>query len=469
MTKSFTIYLAYAGEGQLSAGLSWVSSFKKFLELVLGQMTGQKPEVILLSDIAVRDFATPSALVCITNEAFTQSAACQENLKKYSQLQISGREGMRVFKVMRTPVPFGQQPLLLRDLMSYSLYRQLANGQTEQFEDFFEPASGTSYWLTMTDLCFDLYNYALRFQDGHVVEDRFVYLADTGADTLEEYNTIRRELQRYGYKTLPDRDLPVEDRDLSEQIRRDLEKSSMAIWIVGHVEGMLLRQPGTNSQQIGSSLAEYQYQVAETLNREREATNQDILPCRVWIKPGLQETQADRQKRFVQHLQLDSDNQKGIEIIQSHLEDFKSSILHAVSAHLRDWIREEAAQVMQRKTVYLMADRRDHKLAQVAASWLREQGYELLWPGEEATKRRLQHREFLATCDATLICFDSAKESWLWSQLSELLKAPGLGRAKRPLQKVILGNFGDGSIAQKISTLHQDAVLLRRLEDLPQL
>ncbi len=83
-------------------------------------------------------------------------------------------------------------------------------------------------------------------------------------------------------------------------------------------------------------------------------------------------------------------------------------------------------------SVYLICNRDDYNDANALQDYLVEERFEVLPPlhdGEEALVAQY-HRESLLESDALLVYVNRASEAWAQMKRLELLKLPGLGRAK---------------------------------------
>ena len=64
--------------------IGWVSQFKKFLELMLNQVLGEKPNILLKSEydnMTAPNLTNVSTLVTILSKDFIQSGGCLDHLE----------------------------------------------------------------------------------------------------------------------------------------------------------------------------------------------------------------------------------------------------------------------------------------------------------------------------------------------------------------------------------------------------
>ncbi len=87
--------------------------------------------------------------------------------------------------------------------------------------------------------------------------------------------------------------------------------------------------------------------------------------------------------------------------------------------------------------LYLIYDRQDETVIQPWRQFFFEQGLEVLHPDFEGseTEMRESHEENLRNCDAVLIHYGAAGESWLRRKLREVQKSAGYAPT-RPIRTV---------------------------------
>ena len=135
--------------------LGWVTQFKKFLELMLLQVLGSKPNIVLKSEF---DTATAPAMdntaivVAVLTKEFVQSGRCLDNMETFYKAAADAKIN-RVFKVMKSPLTLQEQPPRLRDLIGYEMYQlDTETGMVKEYLDFFSQEGEKQYWMYMVDL-----------------------------------------------------------------------------------------------------------------------------------------------------------------------------------------------------------------------------------------------------------------------------------------------------------------------------
>ena len=414
----------------------WISQFKKFLDLMLYQVLGEKINVVVKSeydDFTASTMDNAAVLVAILSKEFAQSGRCLDTVESYYKA-TSGSKINRVFKVLKSPLTTLEQPPRLRELLNYDMY-QVDNetGLMKEYTDFFSLEAEKQYWMKMVDLVYDIHEVLIVLKGQSKVEvknlykRRTIYLAETGHDLSIQRNIIRRELQRHGYQVLPSQLLPTRTEELERIIRKDLEECSLSIHLIGSAYGEIPEGSDRSVVDIQNKLA------AEhaVIKRSRKEEFSRLI----WIAPNLRNA-SDKQKTFIDSLRRDIEAQEGAEILQNPLEDFKN----IMREELLTAQNRTADIVTSGKTIYLMHDKVDHQEVLPLVDVIQKSGFEVVFPAFEGDlmEVRKKHIENLKNFDAAIIYKGKVNDQWVRMKVLDLLKAPGFGRNKPIRGKAIV-------------------------------
>ena len=412
--------------------LGWVSQFKKFLELMLLQVLGSKPNIVLKSEF---DTATTPALnnaailVTILTKEFVESGRCLDNVETFYKATESSKIN-RVFKVLKTPLTLHEQPPRLRDLIGYDMYQlDTETGMEKEYSDFFSQEAEKQYWMKLVDLAYDIHDALMILNEGDIKSEikniykrKSIYLAETGHDISVQRNIIKRELQRHGYIVLPKNTLPTNVKDVEREAKRDLEECSLSIHLIGSAYGEI-------PEGADRSIVDIQNQLAAATALAKKQSKQDFSRL-IWISQNLKNA-SDKQKAFIDTIKRDTEAQEGAEILQNPLEDFKNIM------------REELLEAQERvkpdesggKSIYLVHDKIDEKELKSFREVIEKSGFKVLMPAFEGEllEVRKQHIDNLRNFDGAIIFKGKVNDQWVRMKVLDLLKAPGFGR-KKPIQ-----------------------------------
>jgi hypothetical protein len=419
--------------------LGWVSQFKKFLELMLNQVLGERSRIMLkeeFDNMVSPKLDNVGVLVTVLSPQFSQSRRCLDHMESFLKSTASSSKNRnRIFKVFKTPLSAQEQPQGLRDLIGYDMYQLDSDtGEIREYTDYFSTEAERQYWMKMVDLAYDIYDTLAFLKDDsskaevkNIYKRKTIYLAETGHDLSVQRNIIKRELQRHGYVVLPNQTLPGSVNELEKIVLRDLVETNLSIHLIGSAYGDVPTGSDRSVVDIQNKLA------AEKSQRAKE--NKEDFTRLIWISPVLNNA-SEKQKAFIENIKRDVEAQEGAEILQTPLEDFKNII------------REELVESGERKpdddiagrSVYLMHDRIDVNEVKPIKEVLEKSGLRVLLPQFEGEllEVRKNHIDNLRTFDAAIIYKGKVNDQWVRMKALDLLKAPGFGRKKPIMGKAIL-------------------------------
>ncbi len=460
MALDIDVIIAYAEKDNESGSkqdLGWVSQFKKFLELMLLQVLGRKPNIVLKEEFDSMTASTmdnAAVLVAVLSKEFIESGRCLDTVESFYKATASSK-GNRVFKVMKSPLSNAEQPPRLRDLIGYDMYQLDAEtGLMKEYADFFSDEAEKQYWMKMVDLAYDIHEALIFLKEGetnaevkNIFKRKTIYLAETGHDLSVQRNIIKRELQRHGYIVLPNQTLSNQFSELEKMVKKDLEECSLSIHLIGSAYGEIPE----GSQQ---SIVDIQNQLAAEQSAAKKSRNEDFSRL-IWISPNLKNA-SDRQKAFIDTIKRDVEAQEGAEILQNPLEDFKNIM------------REELMESQEKlsiddgggKAIYLLHDRVDHQAVKPFREIIEKNGFKVIEPIFEGDllEVRKNHIDNLRLLDGAIIFKDKVNDQWVRMKVLDLLKAPGFGRKKPIRGKAIVTS--EGNAAELEGFKSQDLTLI---------
>lgn len=445
MVFDIDVLIVYAdrdNESDVKHEPGWVSQFKKFLELMLTQVLGKKPNVVLKSEhdnITSPNLDNVGVLVSILSKDFIESGKCLDHVESfYKSVEVSRSTLSRLFKVFKTPLSVLEQPPRMRELLGYEMYQIDPNsGEIREYTDYFSTDAERQYWMKMVDLTYDIYDTLLSLKNNTTTTEttfykrKTIYLAETGHDLSVQRNIIKRELQRHGYNVLPNQTLPGTLSELERIVKRDLEQSSISIHLIGSAYGEIPEGTDRSIVDLQQKLA------AEKTVRAKE--NKQEFSRLIWIPTNLSHA-SERQKAFIENIKRDVEAQEGAEILQTSLEDFKN----IMREELVDATDKIVISDTRGKSIYVMHDRIDHLEVKPFIDMIKEAGFQVLMPQFEGDllALRQKHIDNLRNLDAAIIYKGKVNEQWVRMKALDLLKAPGFGRKKPIVAKAIVTTSG---------------------------
>lgn len=433
----------------------WIDNFKKFVELMLAQVLGKKPNVVLKPEteqISETDLKNARVIITVLSDAFMESGECLDTLEAYiksigSKTKVKFQN--RVFKVLKTPLTYDQQPTKLREQLGYDFYQvDYESGQIQEFKDYFSTEAERNYWMRLVDLAYDIHETLLMLEGGEsnttikpIFSRKSIYLAETGHDLVVQKNIIRRELLRHGYNVLPNHALSSSMEEMSKNIETELKECSLSIHLIGNSYGEI---PEGSDR----SIVDIKNKIAADISTQTKGKKNELSRL-IWISPELNNI-SERQRSFIENIKRDTSSLEGAEILQTPLEDFKNIIRNelleeaGIDKKLSGSI-EQNGENDGTKKVYLIHDKIDEAETKSIRKQIEQSGCQVISPSFEGEllELREQHISNLKTFDAALIFKGKVNDQWVRMKMLDILKAPGFGRSKPVLGKAIVTTPGE--------------------------
>lgn len=445
---AYDIYLNYSPKDNTDG---WVERFLRVLEQSLLQLSGtirilhyangESPTAHTLSQVAI--------MLCVVSPNFNNDRNCIEDLDNFLQSASLNKE-RRLLKIFKLPTPIHLQHSALQNLPAHQFYKE-QEGEFVPIQDFFGKETEKIFWVQILDLAQEIYIGLQKLQQRKDFiqkttpqTSKVVFLAHTTEDLQIERNLLKRELQKWGCLVLPQENLPQNLLELENLLKADLERSELAIHLIGSKYGEPLREEGV-------SLAELQNNLSAEYNAMLLATKNSIYDSRksfmrvLWMPPHLK-FDSEKQRVFVDNLTQGTEAAEATEILQVPLEDLKKMLKKIlieneqedslnVLKHTTDLVKSEA--------IYLIYDLIDKEDAQKIADFLKNQGIEVLEPSFSDTlvESRKTHIQNLIICKAAYIYYGKISRQWVATKILDLLKAPGFGREKPLQHKFVISKY----------------------------
>lgn len=442
MKSEIDVLILFAEEDNKSStdNSGWVSQFKRFLDLMLTQVLGEKPNVLLKGEfdtITSPNLDNAATIIPILSKEFINSGQCLDYVETFHKVfEHDSKKYSRIFKVFKNPLTTQEQPPRLREIIGYEMYQlDPDSGEIREYTDYFSSEAERQYWMKMVDLAYDIYNTLLQLkgesskdEPRNIYNRKTVYLAETGHDLSVQRNIIRRELQRHGYNVLPTQNLPGVMSELEKIVVKELNESNLSIHLIGAAYGEIPEGADRSYLDIQNSLA-----AAKSIQSRKD--NTEDFSRLVWISPNLTNA-SERQKAFIEKLKRDTESQEGAEILQTPLEDFKN----IMREELLDTGSKSASLDNSGKVIYLVHDRVDADAVKPLTDTMTQAGFKVIVPAFEGDllELRKKHIDNLKNFDIAVIYKGKVNEQWARMKILDLLKAPGFGRKKPIVGKALI-------------------------------
>jgi hypothetical protein len=474
--KDVFISYAHLDDKPLSEGAKgWITNFHKLLQTRLEQIIGHELNIwrderltgneVFAPEI-VAQFPRLKAMVSIITPRYVQSDWCRQELELFYKAAcknggISIGNKSRIFKVVKTPVDkdeiekyTGNIHKVFEEILDYKFYLQeTATGKFRELAQgsWVENRIQQEFMDKLDDVVQDIAYLIKTLNKSEKIEaaKRKIYLAETTYDLQNYHDNLARELEEGGFEVLPDKNLPYVIDRFRNEVEAFIDESILSVHLISSTNYALQPEGSDKSTVI----------LQNEIAAQKSATNN--LNRLIWIPPSApgatsNEKMLAQQRAFVDELMHNADFQKGADILEGTLEEFKHAIFDTIKRidaeeKARHEAEEKAKEIsaaadsiiistgQELKLVYLVCDQRDLDSTRPLEDLIAESGYEILLPlfdGDQAQLRQA-HLDNLKICDAVIIYYGAGNYRWTGSMKSDLLRLSVLNRTKPLLHKAI--------------------------------
>ena len=470
---AFISYCHIDNVGLVDGSKGWITNIHRALEIRVGQLLGEKPEIWrdpkltgndIFENTLVEQLKRVAVLITIISPRYVKSEWTRRELVEFwkaaeAQGGVTFHDKARIFKVLKTPIPREMDPPELQALLGYEFFQiDPQSGRVRELDEVFGTEAQRDFWMKLDDLAHDI-AALLEILQGESPDaipclqstsKEAVFLAETTADLRDQREAIRRDLQQHGYIVLPARGLPFVASEMKTSLEEDLAQCRMSIHLVGKNYGFIPEGSSTSLLEIQNELA---------IERGKKGGFIRLL----WIPTGLL-IEDEKQLKVVNQLRMDPRMQTGADLLETLFEDFRTVIHDRLRdvpkvPHQNDSVETTSEDCGQ---IYLIYDQRDSAIVSQYADALFNKGFEVLHPtfeGDEAEIRQC-HEENLRVCHGVLIFFGSTNEGWVRRKLREVQKSVGYGRTG-PLPIITIPCVGTKTSEKERFRTHEASVILQ--------
>ncbi|MDE2017855.1 MAG: toll/interleukin-1 receptor domain-containing protein [Hyphomicrobiales bacterium] len=442
----------------------------------------------------VARLGSTAAFLSIVSASFVNSEWCRREVREFAEraekrlgLLVDG-DKKRIFKVERFPVDRDTLPDSMQGTTTYQFFDK---AKERPLRPHMIAEDAKAYYERLVDLAKDIARLVSIMQrtfgearppdpagrsataapGAASPAAQAVYVAEASSDLDDAVDQMRRDLKDRGYVVLPDGDLPRRAADYRRKVEECLARCDVAIHPVGIAYGFVPEGE--------TKLSNVAMQHELALARAESGGLKQV----VWI-PDAQRDDP-RQVEFVRYLREDPRATAKAELLEGGVEDVKTEVLDGLARAKKERDRAEAerkekearaaAQSAATKApdgapgpvaaepplVYVVCDRADRGSPGLKAlrRTLIEAGCEPMLPLQDAedADALADHREKLASCDASIIYWGAGPPRWFEAKLADYRKS--LRNRTPPVKAKAVVIVGSDADKEEAETL--EAELLR--------
>lgn len=474
--KDVFISYAHLDDKPLHEGTrGWITDFHRLLQTRLEQTIGRELNIWrderltnneVFGNEIVAQFHKMKIMVSIITPRYVDSDWCRRELEEfYNAADLNGGVTIgnksRIFKIVKTPVDKdvienlpGQIYKIFDEILDYKFYiQETVTGKFKELThgSWVDIKIQQEFMNKLEDVVQDIANLIKKLNKSETTDiaKRKIYLAETTYDLQGYRDNLVRELQEGGFTVLPNKNLPYVINKFIADVEGFIDQSVLSVHLVSSTNYAVQPEGSDKSTVILQNEIAAKKSTTKNLNRL------------IWIPPATADASTNekmlaQQKAFVHELKHDAEVQKGADILEGALEEFKEAIFDTIK---RMEVKEKAMQDAQEKAeklaapvgsiarnenqvpklVYLVCDQRDLDNTRPLEDLVADSGNEILLPlfdGDHAQLRQA-HLDNLKICDAVIIYYGAGNYRWTGSMKSDLLRLPVLGRTKPLIEKAI--------------------------------
>lgn len=486
VSLEYDILLSFAGADDLAlpGESGWVSGLRTTLDHFLLQILGDQPRIATTTDHTLGADAahTVGLVVAILSPSFVRDTAARDAIEAFASA-AGPAGGGRLVKVIKSPVPLEQVAASLGPAPGHDFFEIDATGATVEFRTEFGTEAKQQFFTRTYQLAQALAPtlLAMRGAFGETPAAPGVaqapadaaaplpqtappqpetavasepgsaplpappaspepaapaatkpsgpagpepatggkvtlFLAETIGALRDRRAEVRSELQQLGYVVLPEGDLPVMDSGrLVEAVNRGLEAADLSVHLIGHDYGLV---PEGESRSV--------------VELQLDAAGDRIASRLLWIAAG--DPADERQSVFLDGVRNDAVGLMGTELYSGSFEEFKNGIRELAERAGKSMNGDQPA-AEDRIEVYVVCDRTDYPSTKQLEDYLRSRGFAVVMPAFEGEEAIELHKNYLLYCDANLLFYGQAADTWVQMKLLDWRKLAGWGREKPMLAK----------------------------------
>ena len=429
MFSERNIYICHAMQGHpvfSEFSIKWVDAFIDYLSVFLKRISKSNYNIAYsgVKNINLEETIKKSSVfIFILNEDSSQSTVFNDEVKLIQKRCWDQENNAFLYKILASPIKENSQ---------VSFFSGMSGSNFFDAEAYVRRPSELrkSEWIFTSKIILEqLADLAYKIDKFFEVlsESEFktaVYLAETTPDQFNNREMIKREMEHYGYRVLPERELPDGLDEFTKTVEECIKQSDFSIHIIGQEYGEI---------PVGEvhSKVDIQNKIAADI-----AKNQNVRLSRlIWISSDLKIIN-DLQNKYVERLKNENEGLFHTEIIQTPLEDFKSLVLKRLMTY-HTAVKDQKKDQIQ---VYIIHEPADlNKIAPIV-KFLNANNIQTIQSPLSQNNINLisKHRQNLIDSEAVLIYNSNQNQSWLQSKILDCVKAPGYGKKQSFIAKAVI-------------------------------
>lgn len=417
--------------------MGWVSAFQHFLTVIVDQIAGWKLDFERVTDLtSIKKLPANYLFIIISSKNLIEDKATLQILEKIKKkIDNDNISEDKLLKIQKQYFPKDIEPNFLHHFKDYAFYKANGlSGNRSEYKDFFSNSEEKTFWVKLTDLAYDILAFSEKKTTGHLdISDYSVFLAETNTVSEKFRNNLKRDLQSIGLNVWPKSIFSDNAGDFIVKLDENIKNSDFSVHIIGNGFGNYINGANHNKEEIQAKITE------NFASAYKKVNNGAQYKRFFWFdKVGL--LSNEKINNFYKELSLKVEDMVGTELVVSSWEEFKSLIFQYISFELPNQKSKGSSLESDHKIVYFLFAREDEKSALKYIETLRKKGYKVITSNFDVDIMAVRHihMESLKRFDYAIVFAEKIGVQWVNMKILDVFKAPGFGREKPVLKKLLI-------------------------------
>ena len=395
----------------------WFSSLKDKLQLSVSRTIGDTCNLIVRNpeqESTHNQFKNCRYIIPVLGKLEEDDAEYAAELEEIAQFLNTRYEEEKIpghlYKLLLAASSEVKQPELFQPICGINFFEHQKRKNSTAIYSFENQEHSITAWKLLLDLAYDIKTNYENYNAGGETSGKIkaAYLSLCSSDAWLMRNEIKRELHQLGYQVYPKIDLTYKLDRMEEKMSGMLDRCEFIIQIIGGGYGQIIEGKRISViEKESNTISAY----LESGNRAKRL---------IWIP----ETNARRESKLdlmVNKISL-SKAITNTEIIKAPIDEFKDLLIQNLNTGLKKKVSNNKLPML-----YLIHDA-DTDIAKVHDLVDTDQIHFVSLNYADQQNLYKDHLANLIKADHVLIMHTNNDEFWLKSKLSDLVKAPGMGR-----------------------------------------
>ncbi len=428
MSKTVNILLTYPSDNITQ---KWLDVFFQKLKMALSRTLPFKVNWDIRSDITDIYKSTLSnyqIFIVILDQKDNNNKEFQKHLESLTEYLEDNdslcADSKKIIKILRSPNNICDQPLALKPISGYNFYEFLSNKNNSVLLDFENTDQNVKAWKLILDLAYDLKsNQDYQKEDKkNNFEKKVVYLSPCSTDLISVRDEISRELINRNFKVLPSSNSIPDIEEFEEATLNSLAQSFLVIQLLGAKYGNTIKGKSGSYLELENNI----------INKSLESGNH--FKRVIWVPNSIKRFES-KQEFFISRIKKKITDNNFL-LYNTSKDEFKELLLNSLKSDSPETIKKTDS----KNLIYLITPDSNTK-NDFEKELVKNQLNVVSLSDKNNQNAYKEHLNNITKSDHILIYWKNHDSFWLNSKMSDLIKAPGLGKQK-PFKSITIFTNG---------------------------